>query len=45
MTFEYRRLPDVGEELRLHLNENTAGVVPHTEQCIARLEEVLCAAR
>jgi histidinol-phosphate aminotransferase len=37
MSFEYERLPDPGDGLRLHLNENTAGCSPHVLAAIARL--------
>ena len=28
MTSQYQRVPDLGDGLRLHLNENTAGCSP-----------------
>jgi histidinol-phosphate aminotransferase len=37
MSYQYERLPDPGEGLRLHLNENTAGCSPRVLEAIARL--------
>jgi histidinol-phosphate aminotransferase len=37
MSFEYERLPDPGDGLRLHLNENTAGCSPRVLDALARL--------
>jgi histidinol-phosphate aminotransferase len=37
MSFEYQRLPDPGDGLRLHLNENTAGCSPRVLEALARL--------
>lgn len=37
MSFEYQRLPDPGEGLRLHLNENTAGCSPRVIEAVGRL--------
>lgn len=43
MSFEYERLPDPGEGLRLHLNENTAGCSPRVLAALARLTREDCA--
>ncbi len=43
MSFEYERLPDPGEGLRLHLNENTAGCSPRVLDALARLTREDCA--
>lgn len=43
MSFEYNRLPDPGEGLRLHLNENTAGCSPRVLAALARLTREDCA--
>ena len=37
MSHEYERLPDPGEGLRLHLNENTAGCSPRVIEALRRL--------
>jgi histidinol-phosphate aminotransferase len=37
MSYAYERLPDPGDGLRLHLNENTAGCSPRVIEALARL--------
>jgi histidinol-phosphate aminotransferase len=37
MSYEYERLPDPGEGLRLHLNENTGGCSPRVIEALRRL--------
>ena len=37
MTYTYGRLPDPGEGLRLHLNENTAGCSPKVIEALRRM--------
>ena len=37
MSYEYERLPDPGDGLRLHLNENTAGCSPRVIEALQRI--------